>query len=103
MPSTRAVSSVFEVGFLAWNAQDYVKHSTVQQQWAMDLFSKLALQGDAHLVDIGCGGSKITAKLSVKFDRGSVIRIDSAMARVTHDDSNLSTHVRAGSKRDLAG
>ncbi|XOF34082.1 MAG: hypothetical protein ACL93V_01930 [Candidatus Electrothrix sp. YB6] len=37
-----------------WNAEDYARHSSAQQSWAGELISKLDLQGDEAVPDIGC-------------------------------------------------
>jgi trans-aconitate 2-methyltransferase len=44
-----------------WNAQDYEKNSSAQQQWAQELIAKLDLQGHEQILDLGCGDGKVTA------------------------------------------
>lgn len=59
-----------------WNAEDYAKNSQAQLQWAKELISKLNLQGNESLLDIGCGDGKITAALAQILKDGLVIGID---------------------------
>jgi trans-aconitate 2-methyltransferase len=60
-----------------WNAQDYARNSTAQQEWARELIAKLSLHGHESILDIGCGDGKITAELS-KLVGGNVVGIDSS-------------------------
>lgn len=61
-----------------WNAEGYANHSTPQQQWAEELLSKLHLEGNEQLLDIGCGDGKITARIARMLPEGSVLGIDSS-------------------------
>jgi trans-aconitate 2-methyltransferase len=59
-----------------WNANDYAKNSSAQQQWAQELIAKLSLQGNESLLDIGCGDGKITAQIAKILPKGRVVGID---------------------------
>ena len=59
-----------------WNADDYAKHSSAQLQWAQELISRLALQGNEAVLDIGCGHGNIAAQLSGAVKKGHVLGID---------------------------
>jgi trans-aconitate 2-methyltransferase len=59
-----------------WNAEDYAKNSSAQLQWAQELISKLTLQGNESVLDIGCGDGKISAQLSLAVKNGNVVGID---------------------------
>jgi len=61
-----------------WDAAEYEKHSSSQQQWAHDLIRTLKLAGDERILDIGCGDGKVTAELAVLVPRGHVLGIDSS-------------------------
>jgi len=61
-----------------WNAKDYAKHSSAQQEWARELIAKLNLKGDEHVLDIGCGDGKITAEIAGYVPGGGVVGIDSS-------------------------
>ncbi len=60
----------------SWDANDYAKQSANQQKWARELISKLNLQGDEHILDIGCGDGKVTAEIASHLPDGSVLGID---------------------------
>jgi trans-aconitate methyltransferase len=62
----------------SWDAEDYVKHSSVQHEWAKELIPKLRLSGDETLLDIGCGDGRVTAVLAACLPRGHVVGIDSS-------------------------
>ncbi|HIP38054.1 MAG TPA: SAM-dependent methyltransferase, partial [Desulfocapsa sulfexigens] len=47
-----------------WNAKDYANNSSAQESWANELLEKLALKGNEHLLDIGCGDGKITHSIA---------------------------------------
>jgi trans-aconitate 2-methyltransferase len=59
-----------------WNAQDYEKNSSAQQQWAQELIAKLDLQGHEQILDLGCGDGKVTAELARCVPQGSVVGVD---------------------------
>jgi trans-aconitate 2-methyltransferase len=61
-----------------WDALDYAKSSSAQQQWARELIGKLQLKGDETLLDIGCGDGKVTAELAACLPMGSVLGVDSS-------------------------
>jgi trans-aconitate methyltransferase len=61
-----------------WNATDYHRSSSAQQQWASELIQKLALTGTERVLDIGCGDGKITAELSQRLQNGRVVGVDSS-------------------------
>jgi trans-aconitate 2-methyltransferase len=61
-----------------WNAVDYAKSSSVQQQWARELIRKLNLKGNERLLDIGSGDGKVTAEIASHLMNGSVIGIDNS-------------------------
>jgi len=59
-----------------WNAKDYANNSSAQESWANELLEKLALKGNEHLLDIGCGDGKITHSIAKKLSNGQVVGID---------------------------
>lgn len=61
-----------------WDAEDYNKSSSEQQKWARELIEKLGLKGDERVLDIGCGDGKVTAEISRRLPRGSVLGLDSS-------------------------
>src|SRR5439155_10468210 len=78
-----------------WNAHDYSRHSSEQQKWANELIDKLDLNGDEHLLDIGCGDGKVTAALAARLPDGRVVGVDISpemisFARMNFPAQNLS-------------
>jgi len=65
-----------------WDAADYEKHSSPQQQWARDVIRTLNLTGNERILDIGCGDGKVTAELAALVPAGSVLGIDSSESMV---------------------
>jgi trans-aconitate methyltransferase len=61
-----------------WNAEDYAKHSSVQQDWARELISKLKLEGYESVLDIGCGDGKTTAEIANQLSDGNILGVDSS-------------------------
>ncbi len=77
-----------------WSGSDYAKNSSVQLSHAEHLISKLSLQGDETILDVGCGDGKITALLAKKVPQGKVVGLDPSFsmlekARGAHKDDNL--------------
>ena len=56
-----------------WDAPDYQKNSEVQLIWGRELIAKLALQGNEHILDIGCGDGKVTAEIATHVPHGRVV------------------------------
>ena len=65
-----------------WDAADYERNSSPQQQWARDSIRALRLAGDERVLDIGCGDGKVTAELAALVPKGSVLGIDSSESMV---------------------
>jgi trans-aconitate 2-methyltransferase len=61
-----------------WDPSDYYKHSYPQYAFALGLVGRLALRGDEHILDVGCGDGKITAVLAARVSHGSVLGIDTS-------------------------
>jgi trans-aconitate methyltransferase len=61
-----------------WDPGDYERSSSAQKRWARELISKLELEGDERVLDIGSGDGMITAELSARVPLGSVVGLDSS-------------------------
>jgi trans-aconitate methyltransferase len=61
-----------------WDSEDYARHSSAQQEWALELMDKLAICGQEAVLDIGSGDGKVTALLAARVPRGEVLGIDSS-------------------------
>ena len=65
-----------------WNAGDYAKYSTGQQEWARELIAKLHLQGCENILDLGCGDGKVTAEIAAAVPNGSVLGVDNSRSMI---------------------
>ncbi len=75
-----------------WNADDYARHSGVQQEWARELITKLNLRGDESLLDVGCGDGKVTAEIANHLKAGSVVGVDSSEGMIDLAKRNFPIH-----------
>jgi trans-aconitate methyltransferase len=67
-----------------WNAADYAANSAVQLAWARELIARLALRGDEHILDVGCGDGKVTAELARAVPHGSATGVDASAPMITY-------------------
>jgi trans-aconitate 2-methyltransferase len=72
-----------------WNPEDYRKYSSAQENFAQDIISGLELRGNEHLLDIGCGDGKVTAKLAKLVPQGQVLGIDSSKEMIDFSRKNF--------------
>lgn len=89
----------------SWNAEDYSRHSSVQQNWARELLSKLDLRGHESVLDIGCGDGRITAEIAEQVPDGEVLGIDSSadMLVLARKKFSWSTHPNLSFQQRDAG
>jgi len=66
------------VGSCHWNAAEYAANSAVQLSWAREVIARLHLQGQEHILDVGCGDGKITAELARAVPHGRVLGVDAS-------------------------
>src|SRR5206468_9897371 len=59
-----------------WNAERYHQLSSPQQAWGSRVLERLALTGDEHVLDLGCGTGRITSELAARVPRGGVVALD---------------------------
>lgn len=59
-----------------WNASVYHRVSDPQVEWGVAVLSRLALAGDEHVLDVGCGTGRLTVQLASRVPRGSVVATD---------------------------
>ncbi len=89
-----------------WNAADYADNSSAQKAWAHELIKQLGLQGDEHVLDIGCGEGAITGTIAKLVSRGKVVGIDASaemisLARQQGHRPNLFFHVMDATNMQL--
>jgi trans-aconitate 2-methyltransferase len=61
-----------------WNALGYEKISALQRAMAAEALSLLTLQGEEHVLDLGCGNGRVTAGIASLVPRGSVVGVDAS-------------------------
>ena len=61
-----------------WNPSDYERNSSAQERAAEAVITRLNLRGDEHILDIGCGDGKVTAKMAALVPQGRVTGVDSS-------------------------
>ena len=72
-----------------WDSNGYANYSESQKEWAIELIKKLKLQGNEHILDIGCGDGKVTKLISECVPDGKVIGIDSSKDMVEFASSKF--------------
>lgn len=68
--------------YYSWDANDYAKQSANQHKWARELIARLNLQGNEHILDIGCGDGKVTAEIAEQVPNGVVLGIDNSLSMI---------------------
>jgi len=61
-----------------WSGADYARHSSLQAAMADEVLSKLPLQGDEQLLDVGCGDGKLSARMAAQLPHGAVLGVDAS-------------------------
>ena len=62
-----------------WNAAQYARHSSLQEQMAAQVLALVDLRGDERVLDIGCGDGRISARIAAeRVPRGSVLGVDAS-------------------------
>lgn len=59
-----------------WDAAQYARLSALQLAMAAEALALLELNGDERVLDVGCGNGKVTAEISARVPKGSVVGID---------------------------
>jgi trans-aconitate 2-methyltransferase len=59
-----------------WNAAAYHLLSEPQFAWGVRVIDRLALTGNEHSLDAGCGSGRLTTELAARLPRGSVVGCD---------------------------
>lgn len=60
----------------------YKEHSQPQYERAQEMIKSLKINNDACILDVGCGFGNITAELSQRVPRGSVIGLDASFEMI---------------------
>jgi trans-aconitate methyltransferase len=72
-----------------WHASDYSRQSSLQQAIAEEQLGLLDLDGTEHILDVGCGDGKITAKIAARVPHGSVLGVDPSRDMVAFASSHF--------------
>ena len=63
-----------------WSGTEYAQHSSLQEAMASQVLALLELRGDEHVLDIGCGDGRISARIAAQLvPRGSVCGTDASI------------------------
>jgi trans-aconitate 2-methyltransferase len=65
-----------------FDGKQYAQASTHQKEWGARLVAELALRGDEHILDLGCGDGALTAQLAESVPHGRVVGIDSSRGMI---------------------
>src|SRR5437588_3230886 len=85
-----------------WNADDYNRHSSLQQAMAEEQLSLLTLGGAERILDVGCGDGKITAAIAARVPRGSALGVDPSRDMIAFASSHFGPPARANLRFDVA-
>ncbi len=73
-----------------WDPEVYEKSSSSQKKWAEEAISKIQIEGDERVLDIGCGDGKITAYIASLVPSGVVVGIDNSAEMIRFAQSKFS-------------
>ncbi len=65
-----------------FDGEKYKNASLHQKQWGNKLICEFELQGDEHILDLGCGDGVLTAQLAARVPHGHVIGIDASQGMI---------------------
>jgi trans-aconitate 2-methyltransferase len=82
---------VKSTGTAKWDAAQYAANSVVQQTWARELIKDLALRGNEHILDVGCGDGKVTAEIARAVPNGSATGIDASSEMISFSERTFPT------------
>jgi trans-aconitate 2-methyltransferase len=69
-------------GPVDWDARTYARASSPQLAWGEEVVERLALRGDEHVLDAGCGVGRVTELLAARLPRGRVLAVDGSPSMV---------------------
>ncbi len=65
-----------------FDGEKYREASSHQKEWGKSLISKLSLQGNECVLDLGCGDGNVTKQLSLLVPNGTVLGIDASLGMI---------------------
>lgn len=85
-----------------WHASDYHRESGLQQAMADEQLSRLTLDGDERVLDVGCGDGKITAQIAARLPRGSALGVDPSKDMIAFASSRFGPPDHANLRFEVA-
>lgn len=85
-----------------WNAVDYHAHSRLQESLAESHLAWLPLEGWERVLDVGCGDGKITAAISGRVPRGSVVGVDPSRTMIDYASGHYESPKRPNLRFQVA-
>lgn len=73
-----------------WDAKAYSDNSNSQLSAAQRALKRVAFRGNEHVLDIGCGDGKISAKIASEVKNGHVVGIDISPTMIEFAQSHFS-------------
>ena len=77
-----------------WDAATYDRIADPMTRWGATVLERLSLRGQERVLDAGCGSGRVTAELSKRLPRGSVIALDLSAAMLAEARCRLAPLVR---------
>ena len=65
-----------------FDGEKYKTASSHQKEWGKSLISKISLQGNEIILDLGCGDGHLTEQLSLLVPNGKVLGIDASIGMI---------------------
>jgi trans-aconitate 2-methyltransferase len=78
---------------MSWDPGQYLRFADLRLRPALDLLTRVELEGAATVVDLGCGPGNVTRLLARKFPHAEVIGIDSSTTMLAKAAETPSTIV----------
>lgn len=75
-----------------WDATQYSAQSQAQAAWGDEVIARLALQPADHVLDVGCGEGKITARIAERVPEGRVVGVDSSVEMIRFANERFGTN-----------
>ncbi len=83
-----------------WDAVDYVQHSSLQEAMAAEVMALLQLHGNEHVLDVGCGDGRLTARIAERLPKGNVLGVDASPDMVSFATSTFAQST-SGSRHNV--
>ena len=81
-----------------WDAAAYDRVADPQEEWGLEVLSRVELRGDETALDAGCGSGRVTRHLIERLPDGKVIGVDAAPSMIERARENLAGY---GSRVEL--